>query len=168
MNKAEIIDALQQGRQEFLKAIDGLSEEEMQEPGVTGEWSVKDILSHLSRWEAELVRMLWQFKAGEKATYPTIVGQDVDRLNAQWFREYHDRPFDRVLADFHAVRKATIRQVQGYTDRDLNDPKKYPDLGGEPLEEWIAGDSYRHEAEHEAQIRAWRKKKSAGRNGGAT
>jgi hypothetical protein len=158
MNKKEIILALEHGRVQFLQAIEGLSDEQMQQPGVVGEWSVKDLLAHLSLWEAELITLLWQLKQGQKPSYPTLNNQDVDRLNEQWFRENRTRPLERVLADFLAVRKQTIRQVERYIDSELNDPKRYPALGGEPLEEWIAGDSYRHEAEHEAQLRAWREK----------
>ena len=156
MNKKEILRALQDGREKFLEAIAGLSEAQMREPGVVGEWSVKDILTHLSLWEAELIRLLWELKGGQKPTYPTLNNQDVDQLNEKWHRESKDRPLERVMADFLAVRKQTIRQVQGFLENDLNDPQRYPALGGDSLEEWIAGDSYRHEAEHEAQVRAWR------------
>ncbi len=156
MNKKEILNALEQGREKFLQAMDGLSDERMQQPGVVGEWSVKDLLSHLSLWEAELIRLLWELKQGQKPTYPMLADQDVDRLNEKWFRESKTRPLGRVMADFLAVRKQTIHQVESFIEKDLTDPRCYPALGGEPLEEWIAGDSYDHEAEHEAQVRAWR------------
>ncbi len=158
MEKNEILKALQEGHVRFLEAIDGLSDEQMQTSGVVGEWSVKDILTHLSLCEAELIKMLWELRQGQTPSYPTLNDQDVDRQNEKWFRENKSRPLERVLADFHAVRKQTIRQVERFTDSELTDPRRYPVLGGEPLEEWIAGDSYRHEAEHEAQVRAWRKK----------
>ena len=104
----------------------------------------------------ELITLLWQLKQGQKPSYPTLNDQDVDQLNEKWFRDNRDRPLDRVMADFLAVRKQTIRQVERFSDGELSDPKRYPVLGGDPLEEWIAGDSYRHEAEHEAQLRLWR------------
>ncbi len=158
MNRREIIKALQVGREKFLQAIDGLSDEQMQQPGVVGEWSVKDLLTHLSLCEAELVKMLWELRQGQKPSYPTLNNQDVDRQNEKWFQENKRRPLERVWADFHAVRKQTIRQVERFTEGELTDPQRYPALGGEPLEEWIAGDSFRHEAEHEAQVRTWREK----------
>jgi hypothetical protein len=102
--------------------------------------------------------MLWELRQGQKPTYPTLNNQDVDRLNEQWYQENRSRPLERVLADFHAVRKQTIRQVEHYLDSELSDPQRYPALRGEPLEAWIAGDSYRHEAEHQTQVRAWREK----------
>src|SRR5512134_3693840 len=115
MNKKEIIKTLELGRAQFLQALEGLSEEQMQQPGVVEEWSVKDLLAHLSLWEAELITMLYQLKQGQKPSYPTLNNQEVDRLNEQWFRDHRARPLERVRADFLAVRKQTIRQVERYT-----------------------------------------------------
>jgi hypothetical protein len=55
MTKSEILTALNEGRERFLEAIEDLTPDKMKETGVVGEWSVKDILVHLTRWEAELV-----------------------------------------------------------------------------------------------------------------
>ena len=60
MNKDEIFDYLEDEREKLLEAIDGLSEDAMEQPGVIGDWSVEDILSHLIAWETEVVRLLWQ------------------------------------------------------------------------------------------------------------
>jgi hypothetical protein len=65
------------------------------------------------------------------------------------------RSLEQVLQDFRAVRAQTRRRVEAFTDEDLSDPKRYPWLKERPLWEWIEGDSFGHEAEHTAQIRAW-------------
>ena len=39
--------------QDLLAACDGLSDAALLEPGVTGTWSVKDIIAHVTVWEAE-------------------------------------------------------------------------------------------------------------------
>jgi hypothetical protein len=80
----------------------------------------------------------------------------VDELNARWYRESRPRPLERILEDFHGVRTQTVRRVEEFSDEDLTDPKRYPWLNDSPLWVWIAGDSFEHETEHEAQIRAWR------------
>ena len=53
-------------------------------------------------------------------------------------------------------RKQTGRRVEAFNDKDLEDPKRYPWLKERPLWQWIAGDSFEHEAEHAAQVRQWR------------
>lgn len=156
MTKDEIFDALEDERENFLDAIDGLSDEELQLPGVVGEWSVKDIMIHLSAWEAEMVKLLWQAKQGQPPSNPDWTEELVDQLNQEWFEAYHARQLDRVMADFIAVRKQTSRRVEVFTDKDLNDPQRFSWLKGRPLWVWVAQDSFEHEAEHTAQIRAWR------------
>jgi hypothetical protein len=156
MTKDEILEALEDEREKFLDAIEGLSDEALQEPGMVGEWSVKDVLSHLIAWEAELVKLLWQAKQGIDPGSAHFGGKSVDELNAAWYAEFQARPLEQVQADFQAVRRQTERRVEAFLDKDLNDPGRYPWLEGHPLWEWVAGDSFEHEAEHAAQIRAWR------------
>lgn len=160
MNQSELLSALEESREKLMDAIEGLSQEAMQEPGVTNQvgkehrWSVKDILAHLSRWEAELARALWQAKHGQSPA-PTDPAK-VDEINAQWHAEMCSRPLRKVLDDFEAVRAQTLLRVETFTERELTDPRRYPWMGGEPLWKWIASDSFEHEAEHLADIVAWR------------
>lgn len=156
MTKNEILVALNEGRERFLEAIDGLTPDQMKETGVVGEWSVKDILVHLTRCEAELVKLLWQASQRQKPTSAHFSTLSVDEQNDRWYRESRSRPLDLVLEDFHGVRTQTIRRVEEFPEEHLTDPKHYPWSADRPLWDWIAGDSFEHEAEHEAQIRAWR------------
>ena len=156
MNQQELIQALEDGRERFLDVVEGLPDAGWVEGGVVGEWSVKDILAHLSRWEAELIALLYQAGLGRKPTTAQFSSASEDTLNAKWYLESKDRPLERILTDFEGVREQTIRRVQTIVDADLTDPKRYPWLKGKPLADWIASDSIEHEAEHAAQIRQWR------------
>ena len=156
MNKAEILAALKKRREELLNAIEDLSQEALLESGVVGEWSVKDLLAHISAWEAELIKLLWQVQQGQRPSSAHFSNKSVDELNAIWHQESLSRPLDRVMADFQAVRRQTARRVEAFSDKDLNDSKLYSWLKDQPLWEWVAGDSYEHEAEHTAQILEWR------------
>jgi len=156
MNKNELLVQLEKSREEFLEAIDGLSEEEMQAPGVTGAWSIKDILIHLARWEAELIKLLWQARQGLRPTSAHFSGEDVDTINARWYSESQDRSLQSALEDFHGVRNQTIRRAEEITEKELNDAHRLAWLKSRPLWEWIESDSFGHEAEHAAEIIAWR------------
>lgn len=160
MNQIEIITRLNAVQQELMDAIAGLSGETMLEPGVNGEWSVKDILAHLSAWEAELVRLLWQARQGKR---PTTIhfskDRDIDKTNLTWYNERKERPLEFVLEDLQAVRKQTIRRLAEFTDKELTDPLAFKWLRGYPLWEWIASDTFGHVPEHISQIKAWRQKR---------
>jgi hypothetical protein len=155
VKKNEVLEALEREREGFLDLIDGLPEQDMQQPGVAGDWSIKDILVHLCRWEAELVKLLWQAHQGQVPTTVQVGGLDVETVNARWYRESRDRPLERALEDFHTVRNQTLRRVESFSEKDLNDARRYPWLDGKPLWEWIEADSFGHEAEHAAEIRLW-------------
>jgi len=160
MDQVEIISRLNIEQQELMDAIAGLQVETMLEPGVNGEWSVKDILAHLSAWEAELVKLLWQARQGKR---PTTIhfskDRDIDKTNLTWHAERKDRPLELVLEDLQAVRKQTLRRVAEFTDKELNDPQAFKWLREFPLWEWIASDTFGHGPEHIAQIKAWRQKR---------
>ena len=143
-------------RENLLKAIDGLSDEQLAEPGAVGDWSVMQILFHMSMWEAELVKLLYQVAQGSQPTTAHFSKDDVETIHANWMRIGHTRSPEQMLDDFAAVRKQTTRRVSAFSDADLADPQRYPWLQGRPLWDWIGESSFQHEAEHAAQIRAWR------------
>lgn len=159
MNKKELLAALEESHARVLEAIEGLTPQQMLEQGVVGDWSIKDILAHLSRWEAELVKLLWQAHQGIKPSGVYTDQISVDEVNARWQQEDQDRPLDRILEDFNGVRNQTIRRLDYFTDQDVSTPERYRWLEGRALWEWIAGDSFEHDLEHLVQIKAWRDKK---------
>jgi hypothetical protein len=161
MNNLELQNQLEASRESFLELIEGLSDRELIEPGANGSWSIKDILAHLTRWEAGLVKLLWQLSVGQQPTTAQFSKTPVDELNDQWFKEMYARPLDRILEDFHGVRTQTFRRLESFSDKILEDKKHYPWLSGRALWEWIASDSFEHEAEHAQQIEVWRLYKSS-------
>jgi hypothetical protein len=157
MNKATIIHKLRNERENLLETIDGIPEQEMHTPGVIGDWSIKDILHHLNHWEAELVKQLWQAQQGQKPDIAYFSDQKIEQLNQKWYREGQDRPLEIVIADFHAVRKQTIRRIEVFAEKDLTQTGRFPWLRGLSLADRIASYSYEHEAEHTDQIKKWRR-----------
>jgi uncharacterized damage-inducible protein DinB len=158
MTKQELLSAMASARAELLEAIAGLSDEQLLEPGVAGPWSVRDVLQHISLWEAELVRLLAHVEQGRKPIGERWSGNlDLDALNAKWHAETADRPLDRVQDDFHAVRRQTLRRLETLSDGDLERVRPQAWLRKRPLWQWIAEETFEHDAEHAAEIRAWRR-----------
>jgi len=156
MTQDEILDSLEDQREAFLEAIDDLTDEQLEQPGVVGDWSIKDLMFHLTMWEAELVKLLWQAAQGVQPTTAHFSKLSVDERNAAWSAQAGDRTLDQVIDDFAGVRKQTSRRVTAFKDKDLEDPQRYPWLKGHPLWVWIAEDSFKHEAEHIVQVLQWR------------
>ncbi len=156
MTKDELIKNIETEWENLQAALDGLTEEQLHQPGVVGEWSVKDVLAHITAWQTRLITTL--FKA-EKGFVPDTIegGPTVDQLNEKFYREMKDRSFDQVWDDLDASYHQILTRLENWKDKDLFDPKRYKWMKGRPFAEYIAGDSHEHYAEHAAQIRDWRK-----------
>jgi uncharacterized protein (TIGR03083 family) len=157
MNRDELLKSLAASRAELDAALAGLAEAQMTEPGVMGDWTLKDVLAHLTAWEVELVTVLGKLARGQTPKPAGQTDAETDALNAKWYRDYKNRPLDRVLADYHAVRPQTIRQVERLTVSDLTAPRKW--LKGGTLHDMILSETIEHDAEHLPHIREWRKAK---------
>lgn len=158
MDVDTILEELEEKREQFLEAIDGLPEAALLEAGVVGEWSIKDLIAHLSMWEAWLVKLLWQISQGQAPTRLYPAG-DIDQVNAAWRDQAKERTLEQVFEDYRQVRKQTIRRLQSFSERDLNDPQRYPWADGHPLLDLVADNTFGHEAEHTAQVLAWRQQR---------
>jgi hypothetical protein len=154
VNKDQILDALESGREQFSEMFADMDEQGMLTPDPAGGWTLKDLLAHLTRWEAELIKLLWQLKQGQKPTTVHFSSASTDEINAHWIESDRGRPLERILQDYHGARNQTIRRVELFTDRELEDPQHYPWLKGQALWEWIAADSFEHEKEHADQVAA--------------
>ena len=154
MTKHGLLEAIQKERATLEAALAGLTLEQMTAPGVMGEWSVKDILGHIAMWESRLVTLLYSI---ERGVAPKMLrSSDVDKVNAESYAEQRERPFDRVLADFHAVHAQLLKRLDKLEERDLSGPKRFEWMEGEPLEKLVAADTFEHYAEHRPMIEAWR------------
>jgi len=155
LTKDELLNALETGHNNMLELVAQCQPEQIAQPGVTGEWSIKDILAHISAWEAELVKLLWQVRQSQEPSSIHFSGGNVDEINQRWQASLYSRPLGLVLSDFNAVRKQTVRRVKDFSDEELTTPGYFPGLKAVPLWEWIANDSFDHESEHAESIQEW-------------
>jgi len=156
MNKDELLDALEDEREKFLEAIEGLDDQAFSEHGLPNGWSINDVLFHLSTTEAELVKFLWQLSQNQKPVSIKVIDHNVHAPNPASQDQEQLRSSDQLFDDFASVRKQTSRRVAAIPEKDLLEPNQFPWLNDHPLWEWIANDSFKHEAWHTQEIKAWR------------
>src|SRR6266566_268986 len=58
MDKQQLLKQLEKAWAAIKESYAGLSDSQLPEPGVMGNWSVKDILAHLTTWEEEALKYL--------------------------------------------------------------------------------------------------------------
>jgi hypothetical protein len=131
-----------------------LSEAEMTTPGVEGEWSVKDILCHLSAWEKYLLDRLGMVMTGQPPLYPVMTSlDDVHRFNAQVYADNKDRPLTSVVIEFRSLYRGVMTVLEAMSDDQLTQPYSYdfPDDGLNLLQ-LIRANTCEHYREHRIAI----------------
>jgi hypothetical protein len=164
-DKAQLLAEIRQAHIRLEELLARLGREQMTQPGVYGQLSIKDVLAHLTAWE--LLMLDW-LSAGWRGETPVVfapgytpsagnadLDQVIDRLNERIYVENRDQPLDEVLARFRAAHAQTVDVLEQASDSDLFDPNGFPWRNGRPF--WIAvmGNTYDHYREHTELIQAW-------------
>ena len=155
MNRQQLLKRLDDAWAALKESYAGLADSEMMVPGVVGEWSVKDILAHLTAWQSELVTALSQLDNPKRV--PEIIKiDDLDEWNEEQYRTNARRSLQAVREDFQGVHKHLLKAVEELDNDTLENVRKFPWMEGEPLWYLIAENGYWHEEEHADQVRRWR------------
>ncbi len=162
MNRDEILEELDNSRERLLVALEPLPDEALLQPGVMGDWSIADLLDHLTAWESELVTAFMHIDQGKRPIRMLEAFADVDGYNTRRQAENQDRDLDQIFDDLHSVRVQLEQWLEEFSDRDLIDPSRYDWAKGLPLWHIIKENSFGHEAEHLPEIEAFSSNWQAG------
>jgi hypothetical protein len=120
-SKATLLEAIEIERNALEKLLAKLSPRQMVEPGIVGEWSVKDVLAHLLEWEQMVLR--WHAAALQDKTPVTPAEgfnwAQLPRLNQQIYEKHHDRTLTDILKEFRSSYKKILKTIQGLSEEDL-------------------------------------------------
>ena len=135
-----IQDALLESRERFLIAIEVLPDEELVKAGVIGQASVADLMAAMTTAEAELVTGLMQIDQGKKPA------KLLDTLKRPFsITPAVARDLDPIFDDFLRVRRQLETWVEEFSNKTLNDSKRYKWSNGKTLGLIIARLSYENE-----------------------
>jgi uncharacterized damage-inducible protein DinB len=154
MKRSAFVEELHAARQEWEAALAAVPEERMTEAGLTGGWTVKDVVAHVAWSEREMVGVIRQRALDGSPLWAL----DQDTRNAQVLAENRARPLGEVLADERAVWAELLPGLESLTDEDLADPARFDRMDQLPdVQPWqiFAGSTFRHHREHARDIAAW-------------
>jgi len=155
--KQQLLDQVQQERAHWEGLLAEIGLERMEVPGVTGDWTLKDTIAHMTTWWRREVALLASVQRGERP--PDHPPQSQVPLINEWIhRTNRDRPLAHVLRDSEDVWQQFAEKLKELPDKILFDPGQFSwmegrGLGPGRLEEFAM---HLHE-EHEPLIRAWLK-----------
>jgi hypothetical protein len=141
----------------------GMSEEQITDPGLPGNWSVKDVMAHLWAWQQRSLARTEAAVHDREPQYPKWPeslppdpDDDVDQANDWIYRTNRDRPWPSVYADWRAQFLHILDLSEQLSQNDLFDPARYAWMGGYPLAASHLG-AYEHHEEHLDELRDWLK-----------
>jgi hypothetical protein len=125
-------------------------------PKAVGEWSVKDIIAHLTAYNRWFVRASEAYFRGELPPPDGSEGMDGQARNRFYHLQARDLPLDQVLAEWRRVYARLLEVVAAHTEDFLTQPQHLPGAPV-PVEAWklLRYDGYDHAREHAAAVRAW-------------
>lgn len=156
MTKAELLETLRTKRAEWDALLAQVPEDQMAEPGVAGEWAVKDIVVHLTHHERWLADRLHEHLRGEPYVPTAADRMDFDEANAQVFQQNRHRSTANVLADSHQVYQQLITGLEAHPEAFLIEPQHFEGVP-QPVTIWkiLRGNVYDHYGLHAPSIHDW-------------
>jgi hypothetical protein len=157
VSKQSLLESIQRERKALEATLDKLVPSQFHETGVEGDWTVKDLLWHLSAWQRLLIRWTQALQRGDIPDRPPP-GEDwsdLDALNHSMYLENLDRALDETLDEFYASQRDTIELVESLSEDQLFDSSHFAWRQGDPLWHMVAANTWWHDKEHHETIVLW-------------
>lgn len=155
MTGVRLVSILQKERTQWNTLLAQVSPERMVIAGVEADWSVKDLVAHLTWYEQAVVEGARSVLSGGTFTRRRPEGVTLDEQNARILEVSRARPASAILAEADAVFTALVTILVACPQNLLNDPHV---LGlPDDMVPWmgVANNSYAHYRQHEPALRAW-------------
>jgi len=155
MDQRRLLERLEDAWVAFKASYDGLSEAQLLEPGVTGAWSVRDIIAHVTTWDAEALTHLPSILEGKRPPRYSMTYGGIDAFNALMTKRKESLSLSEVLRQLDD----THRRLVGVIERAPADQL----VRETRFRRRLRLDTYGHYPNHAAAIRRWRER-SGGTN----
>lgn len=161
LTKAELLDVMRTERSNWESLLAEVGETRLTEPLVEGEWSIKEVISHLTYYENAVARWLDHVQRGEPLPPSEFEGLSMDERNAAIYARNKARSLADVLRDSEIAFNRSLDAVQRLRDEDIHDLDFTRHIGADySAHDMIEGDTYGHYQEHIASVRAWLERQS--------
>lgn len=150
--RQDILARLDDAYRQFHDALAAVKPEQMEQSGVVGFWSVKDLLAHLIFWNQFPVQELQAALVGVTVAHPDGSG---DEINAWAVSFYCDQPADAVREAFEQSYRDLLTCIKALPDSAFDAGSAVEQVLGETVHGALGNNTYEHWPVHEAQLRAW-------------
>ena len=156
MTKAKLLEELRTARAEWDALMAEVGDDRMQIPGAAGNWTVKDVIAHLTSFNRWFVNASEAHFRGELPPRDGTEGMPPETLNQHFYQLNKDKPLEQVLAESRQVYQRLLELVEAHTEEFLIQPQQFEGIPGTfVIWEILDGDNYGHSREHARSIRQW-------------
>ncbi len=155
-SKAQIVKRLHAERRRLEQNLAQLRCDEMLQPGVVGEWSVKDVLAHLADWQARMPPWVAAARCGEpvETPEPGLTWKQLDAVNQRIYAAHRDQSLGEVLAYFHGTYRRFMAMVEAMPEGEMLKRGRYAFTGKGAVYDWL-GAYAAHDLWGKTKIRQW-------------
>src|SRR5512146_1291769 len=135
MSKAEFLRDLDEENRQWESLLNSFDETRMEQPGVAGHWSVKDVVAHITSWRRRTVTRLQAVARGEPPPppmWPANLTED-DEINAWFYEQEHGKSLRQTLDESRQVYQQMRAAIDALPESTLMDMSNFPWLQGQPL-----------------------------------
>jgi uncharacterized protein (TIGR03083 family) len=150
MNRQQLLNKIEKAWAEIKESYAGLSDAQLTEPGAMGDWSVKDILAHVTTWEQEALKYLPLILQGGRPPRYSVEYGGIDAFNAQMMEEKRGLSLSDVLRQLDETHRRLIDYVESAPEEQITRETRF--------RRRLRFDTYRHYREHAEVISEWRER----------
>src|SRR5205807_9578390 len=147
MDKQQLLKQLEKAWRTIEESYAGLSDSQLMEPGVMDNWSVKDILAHVTTWEEEALKYLPLILTGGRPPRYVQSG-GINAFNAQMAEQKRDTVLSDVLRQLDETHRRLIDYLQSVPEEHFTRETRFRHR--------LRLDTYSYYPKHARAIREWR------------
>ncbi|HZE69519.1 MAG TPA: DinB family protein [Pyrinomonadaceae bacterium] len=148
MDRQKLLKQLDKAWLAFKESYAGFSDSQLTEPGVTGNWSVKDIIAHVTWWEEEALKHLPLIINGSRPPRYSVQYGGINAFNAQMTEQKQGLSLSDVLRQQDETHSRLIAYIQSVPEEQFRRETR--------VRRRLRLDTYSHYPKHAKAIRAWR------------
>lgn len=163
-SKAQLLEAIDREHETFVDLLEAVPTGERNVPGVWGDdWSVKDLVLHLSAWE-DLFLDWWEAHEANdvpELPAPGYTWKETPRLNQDMQRRDARTSWKRAIENFDATFHSIRALAQRIPEKDLLEKKRFAWTGSTSVGSYLASNTASHYATASKILRRWKRRAKA-------
>jgi uncharacterized protein (TIGR03083 family) len=144
-------------RERLLAALEGLSDDQMLQPGVCGDWSVRDIVAHVAAWDREVTAMFEGMLKGERTPFLDFDEDELEQFNQERHAATLNVPVSNAIAELMASRQDLLDLLRATDNAKLFAPAPGDEHADMSIAACLSA-QISHDEEHAEMIEGWRER----------